>query len=80
MGNRNNKPNPERKHFSSNGFVTRLPKRLLLIRHGESLGNCNESAYTTTPDWMIPLTEDGINQSKQLGKDLREIVGDGNIL
>lgn len=77
MGNRSSRSPIKERHFSSNGFVTRLPKRLILVRHGESLGNCNEAAYSHTPDWMIPLTEEGINQSKQLGKDLREIVGDG---
>jgi broad specificity phosphatase PhoE len=63
--------------FSSHGFVNRLPKRILLIRHGESLGNFDESAYTHTPDWTIPLTPEGINQSRELGKKLRGIVGKG---
>lgn len=63
--------------FSNHGFVNRLPKRILLIRHGESLGNFDETTYTHMPDWTIPLTTEGIRQSKELGKKLRTIVGDG---
>jgi hypothetical protein len=63
--------------FSTHGFVNRLPKRILLIRHGESLGNYDETAYTHTPDWTIPLTPEGVNQSKELGRKLRDIVGNG---
>jgi hypothetical protein len=33
-----------------------LPKRIILIRHGESLGNIDETAYASIPDWKIPLT------------------------
>lgn len=67
----------QKKKFSSNGFVTRLPKRLILIRHGESVGNKNEATYSHTPDWMIPLTSEGIKQSKNLGKELSSVIGNG---
>ncbi len=60
-----------------NGFITRLPKRIVLIRHGESVGNFDEAAYSHTPDWTIPLTEEGIKQSKELGVTLKGIVGNG---
>ncbi len=33
-----------------------LPKRIILLRHGESLGNVDDTAYSTIPDWKIPLT------------------------
>jgi hypothetical protein len=33
-----------------------LPKRIILIRHGESLGNIDDTAYATIPDWKIPMT------------------------
>lgn len=52
-----------------------LPKRIILIRHGESLGNAQESAYASIPDWKIPLTERGVEQSRQLGVAVKEIVG-----
>jgi hypothetical protein len=55
----------------------RLPKRIILVRHGESVGNVNEEAYATTPDWAIPLTQNGKNQARRLGSQLEEIIGNG---
>jgi hypothetical protein len=54
-----------------------LPKRVILIRHAESLGNIDPSAYGHTPDWEIPLTMNGIEQSRALGLELKDRVGDG---
>ena len=42
----------------------RLPKRIILVRHGESQGNLDMSAYTTTPDYRIPLTALGVEQAR----------------
>jgi len=39
------------------------PKRIFLLRHGQSLGNVDESAYVTTADWRIPLTDLGKDQA-----------------
>ena len=39
------------------------PKRIILLRHGQSLGNVDESAYVTTADWRIPLTDLGKDQA-----------------
>ena len=39
------------------------PKRIVLLRHGQSLGNVDESAYVTTADWRIPLTDLGKDQA-----------------
>jgi broad specificity phosphatase PhoE len=50
-----------------------LPKRIILVRHGESIGNEDETAYSTTPDWKIGLTNSGEQQSKRAGKDLAEL-------
>ena len=50
----------------------RVP-RIILIRHGESLGNVDESAYVTTADWRIPLTEEGRKQARLAGQKLRNI-------
>ncbi|KAI3824417.1 hypothetical protein L1987_05876 [Smallanthus sonchifolius] len=56
------------------------PKRIILIRHGESAGNLDGSAYTTTPDYKIPLTTDGINQAKLAGKQICDVISDsGNL-
>ena len=40
------------------------PKRIILLRHGQSLGNVDESAYVTTADWRIPLTDLGKDQAR----------------
>ena len=42
--------------------------RIILIRHGESLGNVDERAYATTADWQIPLTKLGREQARLAGK------------
>lgn len=52
-----------------------LPKRMILIRHGESLGNVDDSEYSRTPDWKIPLTENGRAQARAAGARLAELVG-----
>jgi broad specificity phosphatase PhoE len=44
------------------------------VRHGESLGNVDESAYTRIPDSKICLTEKGWNQAVKCGKDIRELI------
>lgn len=55
----------------------RLPKRIILVRHGESEGNLDMSAYTTTPDNRIPLTPRGIEQARDAGRQVRQVVSDG---
>jgi broad specificity phosphatase PhoE len=59
--------------------VIQRPKRIILIRHGESLGNVDESAYVATPDWKVPLTPNGRQQAFQAGKDLKSVVGNGQV-
>lgn len=51
-----------------------LPKRLLLIRHGESVANVERSTYATTPDWKIELTERGKQQAADCGRRLQRLV------
>ncbi|XP_076882805.1 phosphoglycerate mutase-like protein AT74H [Bidens hawaiensis] len=52
------------------------PKRIILVRHGESSGNLDGAAYTTTPDHTIPLTHDGIQQAKLAGQQIRDVISD----
>jgi len=54
---------------------TQRPIRIILVRHGESLGNVDESAYVTTPDWCVPLTDRGHEQASETGKELKRIIG-----
>ncbi|XP_073026616.1 phosphoglycerate mutase-like protein AT74 [Primulina eburnea] len=53
-----------------------LPKRIILLRHGESEGNIDGSAYATTPDYKLPLTPLGVDQAKRAGSDIRHVVSD----
>ena len=52
----------------------RLPKRIILVRHGESQGNLDMSAYTTTPDYRIPLTALGAEQARAAGRRIHDVV------
>ena len=70
-------PLPRTRYRQSSNSALHLPKRIVLIRHGESLGNADPSAYGHTPDWEIPLTLNGIEQSRALGLELKERIGDG---
>ncbi|EKF31924.1 glycerolphosphate mutase, putative [Trypanosoma cruzi marinkellei] len=51
-----------------------LPRRLLLVRHGESEANVDRSQYSRIPDWKIPLTERGRAQALDCGRRLRNII------
>ncbi|XP_058082664.1 phosphoglycerate mutase-like protein AT74 [Magnolia sinica] len=53
-----------------------LPKRIILVRHGESQGNLDYSVYTTTPDYKISLTQLGLDQARTAGERIRRIVSD----
>jgi 2,3-bisphosphoglycerate-dependent phosphoglycerate mutase len=46
--------------------------RIWLVRHGESLGNVDEAAWSKIPDHMIPLTEFGTDQARNAGQKIRE--------
>ncbi|KAK2419159.1 phosphoglycerate mutase protein AT74 [Trifolium repens] len=51
-----------------------LPKRIIVVRHGESQGNLDPGAYTTTPDYKIPLTSQGISQARLTGSQIRHLI------
>jgi len=54
--------------------------RIILIRHGESLGNIDERAYGETADWRIPLTNKGREQARKAGKKVAShIITPSNI-
>jgi hypothetical protein len=56
------------------GCTRRLPKRIILVRHGESQGNLDMSAYSTTPDYRIPLTPRGVEQARAAGRGILDVV------
>ena len=41
--------------------------RILLVRHGESLGNVDPLVHATTADHAVPLSERGHDQARQAG-------------
>lgn len=55
------------------------PKRIILIRHGESEGNLDNSLYETIPDYALKLTPQGVSQAKQAGSEIKSIIGDESI-
>lgn len=54
--------------------TNQLPRRIILIRHGESLGNVDDTSYASIPDWRIPLTRRGERQAAHAGKELQEMI------
>ncbi|XP_039165308.1 phosphoglycerate mutase-like protein AT74H [Eucalyptus grandis] len=54
-----------------------LPKRIILVHHGESEGNLSPSGQATTPDHKIPLTPLGVAQARAAGDRLRTLVAGG---
>lgn len=55
------------------------PKRIILIRHGQSDGNNNKKIYETVPDYKINLTSLGRKQAREAGKKLKDIIGEETI-
>ena len=55
------------------------PKRIILVRHGQSEANIDHKIYTHTPDNRISLTEKGKQQAKEASAFLKEIIGKESI-
>lgn len=55
------------------------PRRIILIRHGECHANNDESKFATEPDYTIELTAKGIEQARQAGRALKELLGDESV-
>ena len=55
------------------------PKRIILVRHGESEGNLDRSRYHTTQDFALTLTPVGVEQAKQAGIRIKGFLGDEKI-
>jgi broad specificity phosphatase PhoE len=46
----------------------------VLVRHGQSKGNVDETEYSRTPDWKVELTAKGKEQARTAGKALAELL------
>lgn len=49
------------------------PRRIVLIRHGESEGNADDSVYARVPDHALALTDRGRLQAGEAGERLRAL-------
>ncbi|CAN1778222.1 Phosphoglycerate mutase-like protein AT74 [Linum perenne] len=50
------------------------PRRIILVRHGQSEGNVDENAYTRVADPKIELTQKGKAQAEECGRRIRELI------
>lgn len=50
------------------------PDKIILVRHGESMGNVDKQVYLETPDYAVRLTEQGKEQALILGERLRVLM------
>ncbi|MCC3775611.1 histidine phosphatase family protein [Streptomyces sp. UNOB3_S3] len=55
------------------------PRRIVLLRHGESEGNVDDTVYEREPDHALSLTAKGRDQAERAGELLRELFGDERI-
>ena len=55
------------------------PKRIILIRHGESEGNVNKRIYNQKPDYALLFTDKGKQQAAAAGVLVKELVNDEKI-
>lgn len=51
------------------------PKRIILVRHGHSMGQENIENYATIPDPKIPLSPTGHKQAFEAGGRLAYMIG-----
>lgn len=53
---------------------SKRPRRIILVRHGQSEGNVDASVYTREADWRVPLTELGFREAEEAGRKIRELI------
>ncbi len=51
------------------------PRRIVLVRHGESEGNVDDTVYEREPDHALRLTATGYAQAEAAGAELRTLFG-----
>ncbi|MQL86448.1 hypothetical protein Taro_018989 [Colocasia esculenta] len=80
-------PRPKRPASDSSGLLSLFPeksaivgapiprpRRIVLVRHGQSEGNVDESVYTRVPDPRIGLTTKGWQEAEACGRRIREMI------
>ncbi|HEY8295943.1 MAG TPA: histidine phosphatase family protein [Micrococcaceae bacterium] len=48
------------------------PRQIIMIRHGQSAANLDQSIYNRVPDYRIPLTARGAEEAAAAGQRIRE--------
>eukprot|EP00960_Hanusia_phi_P028183 747253-Hanusia_phi.AAC.6 len=87
MGEQRLKPLARSPHASSleevwgrtSAYVVPRPNKIMLVRHGESEGNSDDSVYTRVSDWRISLTQRGRQQARAAGSKLKELAGASDV-
>lgn len=51
------------------------PEKIILVRHGQSVGNVDKAVYNDTPDYAIPLTPKGKVEASMRGVELKKKIG-----
>lgn len=59
--------------------LAKRPKRIILVRHGQSEGNVDDTVYSSVPDSQIALTERGFAQAVVAGLQIRQLVGNESV-
>lgn len=54
--------------------TVKRPRKIILLRHGESEGNIDPSMLGYKPDYKLSLTDKGVQQAVEAGKQLRTHV------
>ena len=47
------------------------PHQIIMVRHGQSAANQDQSIYNRIPDYRIPLTDLGVAQAREAGEQVR---------
>ena len=55
------------------------PKRIILVRHGQSEGNADKLVYTSIPDHRVKLTTKGHQQAIEAGAEIANIIGNETV-
>lgn len=58
----------------ANTVLPPRPRRIILVRHGQSEGNVDETVYTRVADPKIGLTEEGKAQAEECGRNIRDLI------
>lgn len=57
------------------------PKKIYLVRHGESEGNVDYESYAKKPDYQLMLTPKGIEQATMdAGVKMKKLLGDSKVM